>query len=292
MKKQIDEIVKEEIAKSKWIISAIGDGISIQDINYIIVYQNKIHNHIFGNHVGEYCYKAYQLRDNLCEECPVAQTLKDGKIHTVQYELKTTKGVTYLEIKASPLKDSKGELIAGIEIVRDITKHKQAEKELEILATTDKLTGAYNRTKFKEIIEREIEMVKRFNTPLSMIIFDIDHFKEVNDRYGHDVGDYVLQTIADIVRENIRKIDYFVRWGGEEFMILSSETNLDKAHALAERIRKIIEKHKFKTVRQVTVSFGVTQFKKRDTENNFIKRADDTMYKAKKEGRNRVEVSV
>jgi diguanylate cyclase (GGDEF)-like protein/PAS domain S-box-containing protein len=177
-------------------------------------------------------------------------------------------------------------------LIEDITGRKVAEEELKRLATTDKLTGAYNRIKFQEIIDREIERVKRHNQPLSMIIFDIDHFKAVNDSYGHSAGDCALMTIADIVRENIRKIDYFVRWGGEEFMIISSETNLDDAYALAERIRGIIENYTFEAVGKITVSFGVTEFKENDTENSFVKRADDAMYLAKRKGRNLVEVTV
>jgi diguanylate cyclase (GGDEF)-like protein/PAS domain S-box-containing protein len=176
--------------------------------------------------------------------------------------------------------------------IRDITDHKRMEKKIKNLATKDILTGFYNRRKFREIIRIEIERVKRYNKPLSIIMFDIDHFKKINDRYGHSNGDYVLKTIAVIVRKNIRKIDYLFRWGGEEFLILSSETQLDKAHALAERIRKAIESYKFKKVGKVTVSFGVTEFKERDTQDSFIKRADDAMYKAKEKGRNRVEVRV
>jgi len=290
MQKKINEKVKREIMKSEGIIAAIGDGISIQDTDYIVVYQNKIHKKIFGNQVGKKCYEAYQLRDNICEGCPVAKALKDGKIHTVQWEHRTKRRARYLEITASPLKDEKRRPIAGIEVVRDITRRKQTEEELEILATTDKLTGAYNRTKFKEIIEREMARVKRFGTKLSMIIFDIDHFKEINDTYGHNFGDHVLRTLARIVQHNIRKIDYFVRWGGEEFMIISTETDLQKAYALAERMRIMIEKKRFKNNRKMTVSFGVTEFKKNDTENSFIKRADDAMYQAKRKGRNRVEV--
>ncbi|MGA2553983.1 MAG: GGDEF domain-containing protein [Smithella sp.] len=163
---------------------------------------------------------------------------------------------------------------------------------LEKFATTDNLTGALNRTKFNVIIEREIEMVKRYDQLLSMIIFDIDHFKKINDRYGHAVGDSVLRTIADIVRENTRKTDYFIRWGGEEFMILSSETNLDKERKLAEKIRQVIENKEFENAGRITVSLGVTECKNIDTVNNFIKRADDALYKAKKIGRNRVEVII
>lgn len=165
------------------------------------------------------------------------------------------------------------------------------DREMERLATTDKLTGAYNRTKFDEIMDREIERFRRYNEPLSMIMFDIDNFKEINDTYGHSIGDYVLQTIADITKETIRKIDYLVRWGGEEFMIISSETNLEEAHALAERLRRTIECYRFNNVGKVTVSFGVTEFKEEDTKDTFIKRADDVMYKAKIKGKNRVEFS-
>jgi diguanylate cyclase (GGDEF)-like protein len=163
-------------------------------------------------------------------------------------------------------------------------------KTLEKYATTDNLTGALNRTKFDVIIEREMEMVKRYNQSLSMIMFDIDHFKKINDRYGHNVGDAVLKNMDDIVRVNIRKTDYFIRWGGEEFMILSSGVNLDKEYKLAKKIRKVIENHDFKNVGKITVSLGVAEFRDTDTVNSFIKRADDAMYKAKKISRNRVEV--
>jgi diguanylate cyclase (GGDEF)-like protein len=165
-------------------------------------------------------------------------------------------------------------------------------KTLEKFATTDNLTGALNRTKFDVIIEREMEMVKRYNQSLAIIMFDVDHFKKINDQYGHVVGDAVLKAIADIVRENIRKTDYFIRWGGEEFMILSSGVNLDKEYKLAKKIRKVIEKHEFKNVGRITVSLGVVEFKDTDTENSFIKRADDAMYKAKEISRNRVEVAI
>ena len=125
-----------------------------------------------------------------------------------------------------------------------------------------------------------------------MIMFDIDHFKKVNDTYGHTVGDYVLQTLTQIVRENLREIDYLVRWGGEEFIIITPETDIEKAEVLAERIRKATENYIFDQVGAITISLGVAQLKKDDTEDTFIKRVDDAMYLAKQKGRNRVEVSV
>jgi diguanylate cyclase (GGDEF)-like protein len=123
-------------------------------------------------------------------------------------------------------------------------------------------------------------------------MFDIDHFKAINDTYGHSVGDYVLQTLAQIAKENLREIDYLVRWGGEEFIIIAPETDLGRAKALAERIRTAIGNYRFDQTGKITISFGVTEFKENDTEDTFIRRADDAMYKAKEKGRNRVEVNV
>jgi diguanylate cyclase (GGDEF)-like protein len=136
-----------------------------------------------------------------------------------------------------------------------------------------------------------MERAKRYNHPLSLIMFDLDHFKQVNDTYGHAIGDYVLQTLTKIARVNLREIDILIRWGGEEFIIIAPDTDLKSATVLAERIRKAVEEFTFDQVGKITVSFGVTQFKKDDTEDTIIKKADDAMYEAKRNGRNRVEVS-
>jgi diguanylate cyclase (GGDEF)-like protein len=164
------------------------------------------------------------------------------------------------------------------------------EDELKEHASTDSLTKAYNRLKFDEIIESEINRSKRYDQMLSLIAFDIDHFKTVNDNYGHLFGDYVLKTIVNLTKDNIRGVDYLARWGGEEFMIILPETGLERAEALAQRIKEEIENYKFKKIVKVTVSFGVAQFKKDDSEDTLIKRADDALYKAKNKGRNRVEI--
>jgi diguanylate cyclase (GGDEF)-like protein/PAS domain S-box-containing protein len=230
--------------------------------------------------------------DKITVENSINEMLAGSEVPPIEHRIVRRDGtVIWIRNTMVPYRDEKGLIMRYDGLIEDISERKLAEEELKRLATTDKLTGAYNRTKFNEIIGREIERVRRYNQPLSIIIFDIDRFKRVNDRYGHSAGDYVLRTIADIVRDSIRKIDYFVRWGGEEFMIISSETNLKEAHALAERIRVIIESYMFKDIGKVTVSFGVTEFNENDTENSLIKRADDAMYEAKKKGRNRVEVT-
>jgi diguanylate cyclase (GGDEF)-like protein/PAS domain S-box-containing protein len=173
----------------------------------------------------------------------------------------------------------------------DISERKLMEEELRRLSITDNLTQTYNRTKHEEIIKRETERTKRYLNPLSISMFDIDHFKAVNDTFGHNVGDYVLKTIAQIVKNSLRELDYLVRWGGEEFLIIAPDTTVRGAEIMAERIRKLIESYKFDKVDKLTVSFGVTQFKEDENQDTFIKRADDAMYQAKEKGRNRVEVS-
>jgi len=179
-----------------------------------------------------------------------------------------------------------------IESFIEITERKRMEEELKKLSVTDNLTQTYNRTKFEEVIKREIKRTKRNGRPLSVALFDIDHFKKVNDAYGHDVGDSVLKTLSQIAKSNMRDIDYLIRWGGEEFILIALDTDLRGAEVIAEKIRHAIESHGFDKVGRVTVSFGVTQFKQDDTEDSFIKRADETLYKAKEKGRNRVEVGV
>ncbi len=178
-----------------------------------------------------------------------------------------------------------------IESFIDISERKRMEEELKRLSITDNLTQAHNRTKYEEVIKIEIERTKRSSSPLSVAMFDIDHFKEVNDTYGHAVGDYVLKTLAQIAKKNIRDIDYLIRWGGEEFIVIALDTDLRGAEVMAEKIRKAIENYNFDKVGRVTVSFGVTQFKQDDTEDSLMKRVDDALYQAKGKGRNRVEVA-
>ncbi len=157
------------------------------------------------------------------------------------------------------------------------------------LAATDALTQIYNRQIFSDILEAEVHRAGRYQRPFSLIMFDIDHFKKVNDTHGHLAGDRVLMNLAKLVKQLNRDSDMFARIGGEEFMILSIETDLEGARLHAERLRKAIEEYNFGEVGKITCSFGVVQFRKdKDTTNILLKRVDDAMYKAKEKGRNKV----
>ncbi len=164
-------------------------------------------------------------------------------------------------------------------------------EELKRRVGTDGLTNAYNRVKFNETIKGELGRARRYKRPLSLSIFDIDDFKRINDTFGHTAGDSVLITIVNIVRKNIRETSYLFRWGGEEFVILLPETDLEGANIQAERIRNEIADLEFEQVGGVTVSFGLARYRENDTADSFLKRADEAMYKAKTSGKNRVELA-
>jgi diguanylate cyclase (GGDEF)-like protein/PAS domain S-box-containing protein len=190
------------------------------------------------------------------------------------------------------LSDDDGSPVEIVGSWLDITERVQLEEELKKTATIDKLTKAYNRVKFEEIIAIEMERATRYNHPLSILIIDIDDFKNVNDTCGHLAGDYVLKAISDILQSHMRKINHLIRWGGDEFIIVPVETGLDGASIFSERLRQAIDSFDFGKAGNITVSIGIALFNKDDTEDTFLKRADDALYKAKASGGNCVEASV
>jgi diguanylate cyclase (GGDEF)-like protein/PAS domain S-box-containing protein len=197
----------------------------------------------------------------------------------------------FMYVSYYPLFSKDKKMVTGVVLNSiDITKIKEMEEKLKLLSITDQLTRIYNRVKFNDALKEEIKRLRRYETDLSIIMFDIDHFKSVNDSYGHDVGDKVLVSLVELVKECIRETDVFSRWGGEEFMILLPHTSLENASMLAERIRIKIMKHNFGEVDSVTCSFGVTQINNDDNSETFTKRVDNALYQSKRSGRNRVTV--
>ena len=168
-----------------------------------------------------------------------------------------------------------------------ICRWSEAAKRLR-QANTDSLTGLFNRRKGWEVLELEIARARRYHRPLSLIMFDLDHFKEINDTHGHLVGDRVLGLIAKIVHQQMRNTDILMRWGGEEFMIISVETDEAEARQVAERLRAAIESCSLHTTIHPTGSFGTTQLQENDTFDTLLRRVDDKLYEAKTSGRNKV----
>jgi diguanylate cyclase (GGDEF)-like protein len=164
-----------------------------------------------------------------------------------------------------------------------------AEKNnISKLAQRDELTQIYNRAKIKSLLSLALRDAEIHHIPFSIIMVDIDHFKRINDSYGHDTGDKVLIEVTSLLRSLLRSHDEIGRWGGEEFIILSGSTTADEAYIIAERLRAAIETFSFHTSDRVTCSFGISEYLPGDTLTDMIKRSDEALYRAKKAGRNTV----
>jgi len=167
------------------------------------------------------------------------------------------------------------------------------QKQLQILASFDELTGLHNRRYILERMEEKLPEIRRHQLDCCLVVMDVDHFKNVNDVYGHIAGDEVLRTLAQILRRELRQGDIFARYGGEEFLIMLPMTELASAEALVERLRKAIEKQTYMfedEIISVTSSFGITQHALHDTVDKVIDRADKALYQAKLTGRNRIVI--
>ena len=164
--------------------------------------------------------------------------------------------------------------------------------KLQLAANTDPMTGIYNRRYFFDVSEQILEVSKRDNMPMSIAMLDIDKFKTINDTYGHDVGDVVIQKSVDIIREHLKEDDILIRFGGEEFLVVMLDTSIKNAHILCEKIRQTIEKsYPINEEKQVTISIGISPYTNEDTEiAQIVKRADNALYEAKRTGRNKIAI--
>lgn len=216
------------------------------------------------------------------------QTIQSGHIWRGEMRNRKKSGEGYwIKIVITPHFDVEGNIINYTEISQDIT----AQKEIEILSITDALTQLYNRRKIDQILEQEMDLFNRHQQNFSVILLDLDHFKQVNDIYGHQVGDHVLTETAACLSTHTRKIDYTGRWGGEEFLIILTGTDAFGAGVIAEKLRSVINQHDFHPVKQLSASFGVAQCQEDESIIKLISRVDSALYKAKDEGRNRVSIS-
>ncbi len=289
--KELQADIQIKLIKLSKAIEVSGDNVIITDINGIIQYVNPAFEKETGFKLDEIVgQKPSLLKSGMHEDDfyeNLWTTILKGEIFRSYFINKKKDGELYNEYTAiAPIKDSKGNISNFVSTGKDVTKHMILEKKLKKLATIDKLTHVANRSKFDEVMKSSLGRAKRYGTNLSLILFDIDNFKKINDTYGHLVGDEVLKNIAKIVKKNIRKNDLVARWGGEEFMVIQPDIPSKDANILAQRLRQDIENFTFSKVQKVTASFGVTTFKVEDTLDSFLIRVDKALYKAKNSGKN------
>jgi len=173
--------------------------------------------------------------------------------------------------------------------ISDISDLKRVEDELRALSVTDVLTGVYNRRYFQERLKAELSRVHRHGGELSVIMLDIDHFKRINDQFGHAMGDHVLQGLCQRINQRLRQDDVFCRLGGEEFMVLCPNATGENAHALALELWQVLRGEPIEGVGVVTASFGVASWRPVEGGDSLLLRADSGVYAAKQAGRDRVE---
>ncbi|WP_020485631.1 GGDEF domain-containing protein [Methylomonas sp. MK1] len=251
----------------------------------ISIFCNKIQNTIPHNGV-EYINEEFDLEFKrgvmARHSCNYALKVEEQQLG----ELKLTRSNRF---NKDELKMLESLLCCLIYPLRNATLFQQALK----MAFTDPLTKTNNRTAFNDCLLREIKRAHRNSQHLSVIFVDVDHFKHINDDYGHGCGDLALSSLAGWLKDSVRGSDAVFRYGGEEFVILLSDTDIDGATVIAERIRADIESHTLAygmDVLNLTASLGIAALKGSDSPESLIKRADAAMYQAKQHGRNRVEV--
>jgi diguanylate cyclase (GGDEF)-like protein len=176
-------------------------------------------------------------------------------------------------------------------LLEEIEERKRIERELQRLAMTDPLTGAYNRRHFFELAKQEFDRSQRYGRQISLIIFDVDYLKQINDSYGHLVGDQILQAMAQRFMKNLRQLDIFARYGGDEFVVLLPETNLEQAKIAARRLHKAVASKPIETMEgtvHLQISMGVACLHNADDMETLLMNADQALYTAKESGRNQI----
>jgi diguanylate cyclase (GGDEF)-like protein len=231
----------------------------------------------------EGCLGKHSLGKNWLEKI---ENTKDDNVK-VKLLNQENKEYYYFHIKVSKIEGTNQYLL----LFHNITKIEGEKNKIIKLAEHDALTGIYNRVKLNAIFPDLLYISNRYHQKqFSIILFDIDHFKNINDTYGHNVGDSVLIELTHTIKNLLREDDIFVRWGGEEFIVILQVTRVGEASKMASRLRLNLEEHPFIHVGRVTCSFGVTEVRDGDTQMLILERVDEALYEAKDNGRNQVVV--
>lgn len=291
----------------KHLLDEMYDGVYFVDRHRRILYWNRgaerLSGYSAGEVVGHFCHDDLlrhidEYGRQLCKgACPLAATIRDGQPRQAEVIMHHKLGhrVPVL-VRVAPIRDEHGDIIGAVEVFSDNSQQKAALEEIERLrqmALLDPLTGVGNRRFIESVTYARLEELRRYGWPFGVILADIDHFKAVNDTFGHLVGDDVLTMVARTLAHNVRAFDAVGRWGGEEFAIVAQNVSAGMLRVLAERLRVLVEQSTLSvdTVSiHVTVSLGVAIARSDDTPFSLFDRADHMLYQSKQRGRNRVSL--
>lgn len=288
------------------ITDSLGEGVLLMDLEGRLIFMNPEAQRLLGYSEDEMrekvFWEAVQLPDKGGPETAfqgnaLRFAIQEGREYRNDDAAFLRKSGDYLPVSlvCRPVRSDNG-ASGAVLAFSDMTQQKKhleslksINQALEKQASTDALTGLMNRVAFSRLFGVELQRSQRYESPLSIILLDIDNFKDVNDTFGHLSGDDVLKELASLIGTHIRGTDVAARWGGEEFIIMAPGITLLKGVAFAQKLRQIIATHKFPVPRKITSSFGVSAFTPGDTETTLTNRTDQALYRAKHMGRNRVE---
>jgi diguanylate cyclase (GGDEF)-like protein/PAS domain S-box-containing protein len=299
--KQVEEQLTESHNYIQRVVDTIADPTLVIDIKTYelkLVNQSAVNLYTKDQQIkdGMTCYRLSHKRNTPCsskhDPCPITEILATTKSVSVVHKHYDSEGkVMHVDVRATPIFDESGEnVVQIIESHRDITDTINMEKKLQYIAETDRLTQIYNRTKFDEELKKQIAWAGLTSQKFGLIMLDLDHFKEVNDNHGHDIGDMVLKNTVELLHNRIRKSDILARWGGEEFMVIAPQVETDDLLTMVESLRKAIEEIEHSQVGRITASFGATLLTPTDNIQSLLKRVDMALYRSKNNGRNRCTI--
>lgn len=298
--------IDKEFYKSS--LDKLYDGVYYIDRTRKIKYWNKAAERITGYKssevVGKRCSDILMHIDrkgvNFCKgQCPLVKTIVEGRAREADLYLLHKDGhrVPVL-VRVAPIRDSSGRIAGAVQIFSDkspVVTVRQRLEQCEKMALLDPLTNSPNRRYIKMNLNSRLDEMSRYGWPFGVLFIDIDHFKRVNDIYGHDVGDEILKMIAKTLLNNLRPFDILGRWGGEEFTAIIANVNEQQLYSIANRFRLLVENSALPRgtdIIRVTISIGATFAQSNDTMDTLLKRADQLMYHSKISGRNRVSMNL
>ena len=291
--------ILDRIDVLKQVLSALPVGVWIMDAEGVIRYGNEAGREVWqgARYVGPdrfHEYKGWWLSTGepiRAEEWAAARAISSGEASLdEEIEIECFDGTRKIILNsAMPIEGDDGAIVGAVIVNIDITRRKRMEMRLRELSEQDYLTNTYNRRQMYRLLKDELERCRRYGTSLAVMMFDIDHFKDINDTFGHIAGDTILTRMVDEIRGQLRASDHFIRFGGEEFIVILPGIDVSEAVQLAERLRTLVKNIDFGFTRGVSCSFGVCAPHEHDDIDGLIRRADRLLYEAKNAGRDRVE---